>query len=179
MNLSIAEFAVTSGESINGLSIVIGLIGLIGGIIGIIGVLFGIYIWFYDRKNVRVATLYVPLSWACRDVIKISEDHDKLDDVYFREIFKTCDKTLHDIVYTHGSITYMESAVDQKNFEDLKDFINETLGFLDPKTGRSPEDLREKFSSQEFKDGTDCAKALLSTCRREVKILRKDHAAGV
>jgi hypothetical protein len=41
--LTAKEFAVTLGKTINWLSIIIGIV--VGG--------FGIYIWFYDRKNAR------------------------------------------------------------------------------------------------------------------------------
>jgi len=87
--LTAMEFVVTLGKTINWLSI----------FIGIVGALFGIYIWLYDRANARKATLYFPLFLACRGIIEIIKDPEKLGDDRSRNLFASCARTLDEIVY--------------------------------------------------------------------------------
>lgn len=161
------EIGVALGESINWLNAIIGIVGSMLAIISA-------YYWFCDRKNARAATLYVPLSWVCRGVIKINGDiQDKLDADHHKKIFALFVRALDNIVYTHGSIIHLKSAVDRKNIEDLKDVIDKTFGFIEKKP--SLEELRNWFASSEFKRCEGYAEALQSTCEQEVKILRDNH----
>ena len=170
MNWSITEFAVTPGESINWLSIIIGLIGLIGTIIGIIGVLFGVYIRFYDRKDMRKATLYFPLFLACRGIVEIVEDYDTLGEDCSRNLFASCAKTLDEIVYTHGSIIHLKRADDLDAFLSLKKAIDENLEFIEQRNWVA---LKSRFKSDEFKKAKGCAEILLSSCKEEVKDIKE------
>jgi len=170
MNWSITEFAVTSGESINWLSIIIGLIGLIGTIIGIIGVLFGVYIRFYDRKDMRKATLYFPLFLACSGIIEIIKNHETLGEDCSRNLFVSCTKTLDEIVYTHGSIIHLKRVDDLSTFLSLKKAIDENLEFMG---GRNWVALKSRFKSDEFKKVKSYAEILLSRCKEEVKDIKE------
>jgi len=158
--LTAMEFAVTLGESINWLSI----------IIGIGGVLFGIYIWFYDRANARKATLYFPLFLACRGIIEIIKDHETLGDDRSRNLFASCARTLDEIVYTHGSIIHLKSVDDLNTFLSLKKAIDENLGFIEQRNWAA---LKDRFKSNELKEVESYANTLLSRCKEEVKNIKK------
>ncbi len=160
MNGNITEFAVNLGESINWLST----------IIGIAGGIFGIYIWFYDRKNMRKATLYYPLYMACRGIIEILKDPDALGEDRCRTLFASCAKTLDEIVYTNGSIIRIKKVEDLKAFMSMKKTIDENLEFIEKKHWTS---LKDKFNNREFKEVEDYAKVLLMRCKEEVKDFKK------
>lgn len=158
MNWSITEFAVTLGETINWLSI----------IIGIAGTLFGVYIWFYDRKNARKATLYFPLFLACCGIVEIIKDHDTLGENRSRDLFASCARTLDDIVYTHGSIIHLKSVDDLDTFLSLKKAIDENFEFIEQRNWAA---LKDRFKSDEFKEVESYANTLLSRCKEKVKKL--------
>ena len=159
--LTAKEFAVTLGKTINWLSIIIGIV--VGG--------FGIYIWFCDRKNARKATLYFPLFIACRGIIKIIKDHEKMDDDRGKKLFASCARTLDEIVYKHGSIIHLKGVEDLSTFLSLKDAIDENIDFVE---NESWTDLKKKFKSNEFKEVIDSyANTLLSRCKENVKELKK------
>ena len=161
LGLTAMDFAVTLGKSINWLSI----------IIGIVGALFGIYIWFYDRANARKATLYIPLFLACRGIIEIIKDPDKLGDDRSRNLFASCARTLDEIVYKHGSIIHLKRVEDLSTFLSLKDAIDENVDFVEKESWA---DLKEKFKSNAFEEVIDSyANTLLSRCKEEVKELKK------
>lgn len=153
------EFAVLLGESINWTST----------IIGIAGGVFGIYIWFIDRKNMKKATLYYPLFLACQGIIDIMKDPDVLGEERCRAIFSSCVKTLDEIVYTHGSIIHLEKVGDLKIFLAMKKGIDENLEFIQE---RKLAAMKDKFNSKELKEVESYAKILLSRCREEVKEIK-------
>lgn len=159
MDFNATEFAVTLGESINWTSTIIGIA------VGI----FGIYIWFYDRKNMRKATLYFPLFLACRGIIDIMKDTDALGEIRCRNLFASCAKTLDEIVYTHGSIIHLEKVNDLKIFLSMKKGIDENLEFIQ---GRSWSAMKDKFKSEELREVENNAKTLLLRCKEEVKDIR-------
>jgi predicted membrane channel-forming protein YqfA (hemolysin III family) len=109
---------VTLEKTINWSSIIIAIV------VGIAGVVLNICIWFYDRKNTRKATLYFPLFLACRGIIEIIKDHEKLGDDRSRNRFASCASTLDEIVYTHGSIIYLKKVDDLSRFLFLKEAID-------------------------------------------------------
>ncbi|NQE45809.1 hypothetical protein C5S31_07295 [ANME-1 cluster archaeon GoMg2] len=158
--LATKEFAVTLGKTINWLSI----------FIGIVGVLFGIYIWFYDRANARKATLYFPLFLACRGIIEIIKDHEKLGDVRSRHLFASCASTLDEIVYKHGSIIHLKRVDDLSTFLSLKKAIDENLEFIKERNWAA---LKDRFKSNEFEEVVSHANTLLSRCKEEVKEINK------
>ena len=161
LGLTAMDFAVTLGKSINWLSIIIGIV--VGG--------FGIYIWFYDRANARKATLYIPLFLACRGIIEIIKDPDKLGDDRSRNLFASCARTLDEIVYKHGSIIHLKRVEDLSTFLSLKDAIDENVDFVEKESWA---DLKEKFKSNAFEEVIDSyANTLLSRCKEEVKELKK------
>ena len=158
--LTAKEFAVTLGKTINWLSIIIGIV--VGG--------FGIYIWFYDRKNARKATLYFPLFFACRGIIEIIKDHEKLGDDRSRNRFASCASTLDEIVYKHGSIIYLKKVDDLSRFLFLKEAIDVNRKFVEK---RGWDVLKSKFKSDEFKEVESYANTLLSRCKEEVKEIKE------
>ena len=160
--LTANESAVTLEKTINWPSIILG-------IVGALGVLFSVYIWFYDRKNARKATLYFPLFLACRGIIGIIKDHEKLGDDRSRYLFASCARTLDEIVYKHGSIIHLKRVDDLSTFLSLKDAIDENIDFVE-KRGWGV--LKSKFSD-EFKEVESYANTLLSRCKEEVKELKK------
>jgi uncharacterized membrane protein YeaQ/YmgE (transglycosylase-associated protein family) len=157
--LTAKEFAVTLGKAINWSSI----------IIGIVGALFGIYIWFYDRKNTRKATLYFPLFLACRGIIKIIKDHETLDDDRSKNLFASCARTLDEIVYKHGSIIHLKRVDDLSIFLSLKNAIDENIDFVEKESWAN---LKKKFKSYEFEEVGSYANTLLSRCKKEVKEIK-------
>jgi len=147
------------GESINWLSV----------IIGIAGALFGIYIWFYDRKNARKATLYFPLFLACRGVIELITNHEALGEDRSRNLFASISKTLDDIVYTHGSVIHLKEVDDLSAFLLMKQAIDETLELEQ----RNWVALKDRFKSDEFREVEGYAHTLLERCKEEVKEFKK------
>lgn len=160
MNLNIKEFAKALGETINWVST----------IMGIAGALFGIYIWFYDRKNTRKATLYFPLFLACRGIIEIIKNHETLGDDRSRNLFTSCAKTLDEIVYTHGSIIHLKRVEDLQNFLSLKKIIDENVEFVEKRNWVA---LKDRFKSNELKELESYANTLLSRCKEEVKNIKE------
>jgi predicted membrane channel-forming protein YqfA (hemolysin III family) len=148
------------GESINWFSV----------IIGIAGALFGIYIWFYDRKNARKATLYFPLFLACRGVIELIKNHETLGEDRSRNLFASIAKTLDDVVYTHGSIIHLEKVDDLRIFLSLKKAIDENLEFIEQRNWAA---LKDKFKSEELKEVKSYATFLLARCEEEVKEIKE------
>lgn len=160
MNFNATEFAVTLGESINWTST----------IIGIAGGIFGIYIWFYDRKNMRKATLYFPLFIACRGITEIIREPDALGENRCKNLFASSSKTLDEIIYSHGSIIHLKRAEDLNAFLSLKKIIDVNMEFIEK---RSLEAMKDKFKGNEFKEVEHYANALLERCKEEVKYLKK------
>ena len=154
------EFAVTLGESINWLSI----------IIGIAGTLFGIYIWFYNRENAKKATLYFPLFLASRGIIEIIKNHETLGEERSRKLFASCAKTLDEVVYTHGGIIHLKRVDDLRTFISLKKAIDDNLQFIQDRHWAA---LKDKFKSNELKKVESFANTLLSRCKEEVKNINK------
>ena len=148
------------GESINWFSV----------IIGIAGALFGIYIWFYDRKNARKATLYFPLFLACRGVIELIKNHETLGEDQSRNLFASIAKTLDDIVYTHGSVIHLKKVDDLHAFLSLKQAIDENREFIEKRHWTA---LKDRFKSDELKEVEGYAHTLLSRCKEEVKEFKK------
>ena len=110
MDVNATEFAVTLGESINWTST----------IIGIVGGVFAIYIWFIDRKNMKKATLYYPLFFACKGIIDVINNFEILGEDRSRSLFASCAKTLDDIIYENGSIRNLTvSKQDKKLIKKL------------------------------------------------------------
>jgi len=164
MTWNATEIGVAFGESINGLSAIIGIVGSILTIISA-------YYWFCDRKNARKATLYFPLYLACRGIIEIVKDNNVVGVDRSKDLLASCARTLDDIVYTHGSIIHLKGGCDLNNFIDLNKAVDETLGFVEG--GRSQDELETKFASPEFKKVKNYAEPLLLKCKEEVKILRE------
>nr|QNO47881.1 hypothetical protein LLFONJKP_00002 [Methanosarcinales archaeon ANME-2c ERB4] len=163
MDWNTTEFAVTSGESINWLSTVIGIVGSILAIVSA-------YFLLCDRKNMRKATLYFPLFLACRGIVEIVKDHATMGEDRSRDLFVSCAMTLDKIVYTHGSIIHLKRADNLDTFLSLKDAIDENLGFVE---NESWADLKEKFKSDEFTKVESYANTLLSRCKEEVRSIRE------
>ena len=163
--LTAKEFAVTLGKAINWSSIIIGIAVCIAGLV------LNIWIWLYTRKNARKATLYFPLFLACRGIIEIIKDPEKLDDYRSRNLFASCARTLDEIVYKHGSIIHLKRVEDLSTFLSLRDAIDENIDFVEKESWA---DLKEKFKSYTFKKEIDSyANTLLSRCKEEVKELKK------
>lgn len=160
MNLDIKEFAKALGETINWVST----------IMGIAGALFGIYIWFYDRKNTRKATLYFPLFLVCRGITEIIKSHETLGEDRSRNLFTSCAKTLDEIVYTHGSIIHLKRVEDLQTFLSLKKIIDENVEFVEKRNWAA---LKDRFKSNELKELESYANTLLSRCKEEVKDIKE------
>jgi hypothetical protein len=158
--LTAKEFAVTLGKTINWLGI----------IINIVVALFVIFSWFYTRKNARNATLYFPLFLACRGIIEIIEDPDKLGEDRSRNLFASCASTLDEIVYRHGSIIHLKSMDDLRTFLSLKEAIDENLEFIKEQNWAA---LKEKFKSDKLNEIESYANTLLSRCKEEVKKIQE------
>ena len=148
------------GESINWLSI----------IIGIAGVLFGIYIWVYDRENAKKATLYFPLFFACRGIIELINNHETLGEDRSRNLFASIAKTLDEIVYTRGSLIYLKNVDDLSGFLSLKQAIDENLEFIEERNWAA---LKDRFKSEELKEVESYANTLLERCKEEVKEIKE------
>lgn len=158
--MNLTDFVVTLGESINWTST----------IIGIAGGIFGIYIWFYDRKNMRKATLYFPLFFACQGIIDVINNPDTLGATRSRSLYALIAKTLDDIIYEHGSIIHLKNGEDMNTFFSMKKTIDENLEFIEKKHWTA---LKDKFKSKEFTELEIYAKVLLSKCKEEVKEFKK------
>ena len=162
--LTANESAVTLEKTINWPSIILGIA------VGIAGLGLNIYIWFYNRANARKATLYFPLFLACRGIIEIIKDHEKLGDDRSRNRFASCASTLDEIVYKHGSIIYLKKVDDLSTFLSLKEAIDVNLKFVEK---RGWDVLKSKFKSDEFKEVESYANTLLSRCKEEVKEIKE------
>ena len=160
MSLNFTELSVNTAESINWLS----------PIIGISAALFAIYIWFYDRKNMREVTLYFPLFMTCHGIMDVIKNYDTLGEDHSRNLFISSARNLDEIIYTHGSIIHLKRVDDLRNFFDLKKAIDENLEFINT---RSWPALVEKFESDEFKKIESYSMALLKRCTEEVKIFEE------
>lgn len=160
MNWNSSEFAVNLGESINWLSLIIGIaVGM-----------FGIYIWLYERKNTRKSTLYFPLFLACQGIVDVINKYEDLGEVTTRNILASCAKTLDDIVYMHGSIIYFKRVDDLSRFLSLKRAIDEHREFIEKQHWIA---LKDMLRSKEFKGIENHANALITRCKEEVKDLKK------
>jgi predicted membrane channel-forming protein YqfA (hemolysin III family) len=159
MIFNITQNALTIGESINWLST----------LIGITGALFGIYIWFYDRKNMKKATLYFPLFLACSDIIKVIENPEDLGEKQCRKLLENSAKTLDEIVYSHGSVIHLKRAEDLQKFISIKKVMDQRLDFI---KNIHPDILKETLESDDFKDMKNNAETLLKICKEEVKEFR-------
>jgi predicted membrane channel-forming protein YqfA (hemolysin III family) len=158
--LTANESAVTLEKTINWSSIIIGIV------VGIAGIVLNIWIWLYTRENARKATLYFPLFLACRGIIEIIKDHEKLKYDRSKNLFASCARTLDEIVYKHGSIIHLKRVEDLSIFLSLKDAIDENIDFVEKESWA---DLKKKFKSDEFKEVGSYANTLLSRCKKEVK----------
>jgi len=158
--LTANESAVTLEKTINWLGI----------IINIVVALFIIFSWFYTRKNARKATLYFPLFLACRGIIGIIKDHEKLGDDRSRNLFASCASTLDEIVYKHGSIIHLKRVDDLSTCLSLKEAIDENIEFIEQRNWAA---LKDRFKSNELKEVVSYANILLSRCKEEVKVINK------
>ena len=162
--LTAMDFAVTLGKTINWLSIIIGIV------VGIAGLGLNICVWFYNRANARKATLYFPLFLACRGIIEIIKDHEKLGDDRSRNLFASCARTLDEIVYRYGSIIHLKRVDDLSTFLSLKKAIDENIEFIEQRNWAA---LKDRFKSNELKEVETYANTLLSRCKEEVKDINK------
>lgn len=154
--MNTTELAVNMGGSINWAST----------FIGITGVLFGIYIWFYDRKNMKKTTLYFPLFMTCYRIIDIIENYKTLGEEHSRNLFVSSAKTLDEIIYIHGSVIHLKRTDDLRTFLKMKKAIDENLEFIEKRNWLA---LQDRFKSNEFKDIKICAEDLKKRCEAEVK----------
>jgi len=158
------ESAVALEKTINWSSIIIAIV------VGIAGVVLNICIWLYTRNNARKATLYFPLFFACRGIIEIIKDHEKLGEDRSRILFASCARTLDEIVYKHGSIIYLKRVDDLSTFLSLKEAIDENLEFVEQRNWAA---LRDRFKSNELKEVVSYANILLSRCKEEVNEIKE------
>lgn len=160
MDFNATEFAVTLGESIDWTST----------IIGIAGGVFGIYIWFYDRKNMKKATLYYPLFFACQGIVDVINNFEILGETHSRSLFASCAKTLDDIIYEHGSIIYLKNAEDMDRLLSIKREMDIKLELVEKHNWIA---LKDIFKNDEFKKIEKDARILIDICGNEEKILGK------
>lgn len=144
-------------------------IGIVGLFIGIVGFLYGAYIRFYDRKNMKKTTLYYPLFLACRGLLEVINNYEKLGDTRSRDLLMSSSNILDEIVFKHGSIIHLESKIDLNGFLFMKKKIDEEFGFLETKSWIF---LIERFNSKEFEHIKRCASRLLLKCKKEVNELK-------
>ena len=156
MDLNVTGIAVNAYDLVNWVSV----------LIGIAGAIFGMYIWFYDRKNMKKTTLYFPLFMACDRIIDVIENHEKLGSEHSRNIFALIAKTLDEIIYTHGSAIHLKSTDDLRTFLKMKKAIDENLESIEQEHWSA---LQDRFKSGEFKKIRSYAEELLKRCREEVK----------
>ena len=161
--MNTTELAVNMGGSINWVST---LIAITGALFGIMGVLFGIYIWFYDRRNMKKTTLYFPLFMTCYRIIDIIENYETLGEEHSRNLFASSAKTLDEIIYIHGSVIHLKRTDDLRKFLKMKKAIDENLEFIEKRNWLA---LQDRFKSDEFKDIKIYAEDLLKRCKAEVK----------
>ena len=154
--MNTTELAVNMGGSINWVST----------LIGITGVLFGIYIWLYDRSNMKKTTLYFPLFMTCYRIIDIIENYETLGEEHSRNLFVSSAKTLDEIIYIHGSVIHLKRTDDLRTFLKMKKAIDENLEFIEKRNWLA---LQDRFKSNEFKDIKICAEDLKKRCEAEVK----------
>ena len=159
------EIGVALGESINWLSAIIGIVGSMLAIISA-------YYLFCDRENTRKATLYFPLYLACRGIIKLTKNNDKilLSEACGRALLTSCAKTLDEIAYTHGSIIYLKGADDLNTFLSMKEAVDENLALVERLNWAA---LVGKFKRNELEEVESCATTLLSLCKEEVNDLKE------
>ena len=160
-------YGLTANESAATLEKTINWLGII---INIVVALFIIFSWFYTRKNARIATLYFPLFLACRGIIKIITDHEKLGEDRSRHLFASCASTLDEIVYKHGSIIHLNRVDDLSTFLSLKEAIDENVEFIKV---RNWEALKDRFRSNEFEKVVSYANTLRSRCKEKVKAIKE------
>lgn len=160
MNLNVTELAVNTCDSVNWVSVSV----------GIAGAIFGIYIWFYDRRNMKKTTLYFPLFMACDRLIDVIENHEKLGAEHSRNLFALIAKTLDEIIYTHGSAIHLKTTDDLRTFLKMKKAIDENLEYIEQEHWSS---LQDRFKSDDFKKIRSCAGKLLNRCKDEVKGFKK------
>jgi predicted membrane channel-forming protein YqfA (hemolysin III family) len=160
MDFNATDFAVTLGESINWTST----------IIGIAGGVFGIYIWFYDRKDMKKATLYYPLFLACQGIIDVINNFEILGEARSRSLFASCAKTLDDIIYEHGSIIHLKDAEDTRRLLSIKRELDIKLELVQKHNWIT---LKVIFKNDEFKKIEKDARTLIKMCGNEEKILGK------
>jgi hypothetical protein len=166
MNPNITDLVVNPGESLN-LSTII---GIVGGVIGIFGAFTGAYIWLIDRRNMRKATLFFPLFFACQGIVDVINNYEKLGEERSRHLLIYSAKTLDEIVHVHGSIIHFKKIEDINTFFFMKKTIDEKLEFLEQHNWIT---LKKMFNSDEFKKIESGAKILLLRCSEEEKGLRK------
>jgi len=154
--MNTTELALNMGGSINWVST----------LIGITGVIFGIYIWLYDRNNMKKTTLYFPLFMTCYRIIDIIENYETLGEEHSRNLFASSAKTLDEIIYTHGSVIHLKRTDDLRIFLKMKKAIDENLEFIEKRNWLA---LQDRFKSDEFKDIKIYAEDLMKRCKAEVK----------
>ena len=160
MVFNATEFAVTLGESINWTSTIIGMAA---------GV-FGMYIWLIDRKNMKKATLYFPLFFACQGIIDVINNFGILGEARSRILFASCAKTLDDIIYEHGSIIYLKNAEDTGLLLSIKREMDIKLDLVEKHNWIA---LKDMFKNDEFKNIEKDARNLIEMCGNKEKILGK------
>jgi predicted membrane channel-forming protein YqfA (hemolysin III family) len=157
------ESALALEKTINWSSIILAIV------VGIAGVVLNICIWLYTRNNARKATLYFPLFFACRGIIEIIKDHEKLGEDRSRILFASCARTLDEIVYKHGSIIYLKKVDDLRTFLSLKEAIDVNLDINE----RNWVALKNRVRSNEFEEVVSYANTLLSRCKEKVKAIKE------
>lgn len=163
---NITDLVVNPGESLN-LSTII---GIVGGVIGIFGAFSGAYIWLIDRRNMRKATLFFPLFFACQGIIDVINNYEKLGEERSRHLLIFSAKTLDEIAYVHGSIIHFRRIDDISTFFSMKKAIDEKLESFEQHNWII---LKNMFKSDEFIKIESGAKILLLRCSEEEKGLRK------
>lgn len=154
-------------ESINWMSTIIGIVGAVS---GIAGAFFGIYIWIYDRKNMKRATLYFPLFLACSDIIKVIKKPHDLGEEQCRKHLENSAKTLDEIVYSHGSIVNLKRADDLQAFISIKKVFDERLDII---MKQHWDILTDTLKSNLFIEMKNNAETLLKTCKDEINELKE------
>jgi hypothetical protein len=152
------EFGMNPDESIN----------LLSAISGLAGVLFGIYNWFYNKKNKKKAMLY-SLYLACYGIADVISNYEILGEERSRKKFISYAKSL-DEIYDRGSIADLQDVEDRRTFLSMKKDIDENLEFIEQQNWFA---LKDKFSSKEFKQIENKARALISRCYEEDKSFKE------
>lgn len=166
MNSNITDLVVNPGESLNISTIV----GIVVGVIGIFGSFSGAYIWLIDRRNMRKATLFFPLFFACKGIVDVINNYEKLGEESSRNNLVSSAKTLDEIIYVQGSIIHLRKIEDICTFFSVKKALDEKLESFEQHNWIT---LKNMFKSDEFKKIESGAKILLLRCSEEEKGLRK------